>query len=77
MDFQMAPLERAPMYQTDAYPTRYWMAAKNATEFNVVMKELTTTGNALSKFVLTDLAKSLPAAHIGARCNEVADRHPS
>ncbi|TCD65208.1 hypothetical protein EIP91_002994 [Steccherinum ochraceum] len=60
----MAPLERAPMYQADAYPTRYWMAAKNASEFNVVMKELTTTGNALSKFVLTDLAKSLPAANI-------------
>ncbi|KAH8102708.1 GDSL lipase/acylhydrolase, partial [Cristinia sonorae] len=61
----MVPLERAPMYQVDAYPTRYWMAAKNATEFNVVMKELTTAGNALHNFMLADLKKSLPGANIG------------
>lgn len=62
----MVPLERAPMYQVNAYPTRYWMAAKNATEFNVVMKEFTTTGNALHQFMLTDLAKTLPSANLGA-----------
>lgn len=61
----MAPLERAPMYQADAYPSRYWMAAKNATQFNVDMKELTTSGNALVQFMLSSLTKQLPSANIG------------
>jgi hypothetical protein len=61
----MAPLERAPMYLADAYPTRYYTPAKNATEFNTFIKELTTTGNALYRFLFRDLAESLPSANIG------------
>ncbi|KDQ21620.1 carbohydrate esterase family 16 protein [Botryobasidium botryosum FD-172 SS1] len=61
----MVPLQRIPMYARDAYPTRYWKAAKNATEWNTFILELVNSGNALSRYMLTDLAPQLPGAHVG------------
>ncbi|KAG8833908.1 hypothetical protein FRC17_009867 [Serendipita sp. 399] len=60
----MVPLYRIPMYQANAYPTKYWTLAKNATEWNAAMQQLVKGGNALSKLMLADLAPSLPKARI-------------
>lgn len=62
---KMVPLDRAPMYQKNAYPTRYYLPPKNATEFNTFIQELVSSGNMLSRYMLRDLAPELPDAHIG------------
>lgn len=62
----MAPLEHLVSYLPNAYPNRYWTAAHNVTEWNLVMTQYTVAGNMLSKLMLQALAPSLPGAHIGA-----------
>ena len=62
---QMIPLETTPLYSADSYPNRYWTAQRNTTEWNVFVKELTTSGNAIAELMLRALAPTLHGAHIG------------
>ncbi|KAG8766426.1 hypothetical protein FRC19_006730 [Serendipita sp. 401] len=61
----MVPLHKSPMYKKDAYLTRYWTIPNNMTELSIFMESEVTTGNALSKLMLQDLAPSLYGAHLG------------
>ncbi|KAL1727924.1 GDSL lipase/esterase [Schizophyllum commune] len=61
----MIPLELTPMYSANAYPNKFTTAAKNATEWHIMMKELTTAGNKIGELLLRDLAPKLEGAHIG------------
>ena len=61
----MIPLEFTPLYAPNSYPSVYWTAQRNTTEWSVFMNELTTSGNALAKLMLDALAPTLPGAHIG------------
>lgn len=61
----MIPLETAPMYSPNAYPTKFYTAPKNATEWSVLMKELTTAGNKIAELLLKQLAPSLEGASVG------------
>ena len=47
------------------YVQLFATAAKNATEWHIVMKELTTAGNKIGELLLRDLAPKLEGAHIG------------
>ncbi|KAG6895426.1 hypothetical protein C0992_001287 [Termitomyces sp. T32_za158] len=60
----MIPLELTPLYAADSYPNRYWAAERNTTEWNNFMTELTLSGNALTKLLLTALAPTLHDSHI-------------
>ena len=62
----MIPLQKTPLYSPDAYPSRYWTAPRNTTEWSVFMAELVNAGNALSRALLELLAPTLPGAHVGA-----------
>ncbi|RPD58827.1 hypothetical protein L227DRAFT_612586 [Lentinus tigrinus ALCF2SS1-6] len=61
----MVPLETTPLYARDSYPNRYWTAQRNTTEWNVFIKELTASGNAIAELMLQVLAPTLHDAHIG------------
>ncbi|KAG6856479.1 hypothetical protein H0H87_003947 [Tephrocybe sp. NHM501043] len=50
---------------TYSYPDRYWSAERNTTQWSNFMKELSLSGNALTKLMLTVLAPTLHGAHIG------------
>ncbi|KAI4528635.1 hypothetical protein K525DRAFT_230649 [Schizophyllum commune Loenen D] len=60
----MNPLEKTPMYSRNGRPTGTWTAAKNATEWNIFMQELTTAGNKIAELLLRQLALSLDGAHV-------------
>ena len=68
----MVPLETTPLYSANSYPNRYWTAQRNTTEWNVFIKELTTSGNAIAELMLRALAPQLHGAHIGkyTHCTE-------
>lgn len=61
----MIPLQLVPLYAADSWPNRFWTAPRNTTEWSIFMRELTLSGNALSKLMLKDLASKLRGAHIG------------
>ncbi|KAL1662984.1 hypothetical protein GGF50DRAFT_57866 [Schizophyllum commune] len=61
----MIPLELTPMYSANAYPNKFTTAAKNATEWHIMIKELTTAGNKIGELLLRNLAPKLEGAHIG------------
>ena len=61
----MLPLQKIPMYQANAYPNRYWTAARNTTAWNLEMAELTNAGNTMARLMLKDLTPTLPGAHVG------------
>lgn len=61
----MIPLELTPLYAVDSYPNRYWTLQRNTTEWHILIRELTVSGNALAKLMLDALAPTLPGAHIG------------
>ncbi|TFK88878.1 carbohydrate esterase family 16 protein, partial [Polyporus arcularius HHB13444] len=61
----MIPLQTTPLYSADSYPSRYWTAQRNTTEWSVFMTELTTSGNEIAKLMLQALAPTLHGAHIG------------
>lgn len=65
MIFQMIPLHKVVLYSADSYPNTYWTEERNTTEWNVFMRELVNSGNALSKALLQLLAPTLKGAHIG------------
>ena len=67
---QMLPLQKIPMYQANAYPNRYWTAARNTTAWNLEMAELTNAGNTMARLMLKDLTPTLPGAHVG-KLNDV------
>ncbi|TRM56656.1 hypothetical protein BD626DRAFT_618757 [Schizophyllum amplum] len=50
---QMIPLETAPMYSPNAYPTKFYTAPKNATEWSI------------AELLLKQLAPSLEGASVG------------
>ncbi|KAL1747186.1 hypothetical protein HDZ31DRAFT_80656 [Schizophyllum fasciatum] len=60
----MNPLEKTPMYARDGRPTGTWTAAKNATEWNIFIQELTTAGNKLAELMLKQLVPTLEGAHV-------------
>ena len=61
----MIPLETTPLYSASSYPSLYWTAPRNTTEWSVFMRELTTSGNAIAHLELQLLAPTLHGAHIG------------
>ncbi|KAJ3507245.1 hypothetical protein NLJ89_g6414 [Agrocybe chaxingu] len=61
----MVPLETIPLYAPNSYPTRYWTAQRNTTEWSLFMRELVLSGNVLTKIMLQTLAPTLRGAHIG------------
>lgn len=61
----MLPLQNTILYSNYSYPNRYYVAPRNTTEWNVMMTEITNTGNLLSRMMLENLAYQLPGAHIG------------
>ncbi|KAL1747183.1 GDSL lipase/esterase [Schizophyllum fasciatum] len=61
----MIPLETVPTYSPHAYPTKFWTAPRNATEWSVFMRELTTSGNKIAELLLKQLAPGLEDAHLG------------
>ncbi|KAH9926294.1 GDSL lipase/acylhydrolase [Epithele typhae] len=61
----MIPLETTVLYAADSYPNRFWTAERNTTEWSVLMREITTSGNAIAKLMLQALAPTLPGSHIG------------
>ena len=65
MASQMIPLETTPLYAADSFPSRYWTAQRNTTEWSIFMRELTTAGNAIARLQLQLLAPTLHGAHVG------------
>jgi hypothetical protein len=61
----MIPLNQVPIYSLDSHLTKFWPAARNATEWSFRMKELVLSGNMLTKLLLTQMAPTLKGAHIG------------
>lgn len=61
----MIPLEHVVLYRNDTYPNFYWTFAHNATDWSIMMNEMTTAGNELQRLMLQNLAPTLPGAHIG------------
>lgn len=61
----MIPLEHTVLYRNDTYPNFYWTFAHNATDWSIMMNEMTTTGNELARLMLQNLAPTLPGAHVG------------
>lgn len=61
----MVPLQRAPMYQRDAYPTKYWTYAHNTTEYNIFIESLVKSGNQLTALMLPFVAYEFSDARIG------------
>lgn len=62
----MIPLQKTIIYNRNSYPNKYWTAQKNATEWELFITELTTTGNQLAELMLQALPATHPGAHIGA-----------
>ncbi|KAJ7242910.1 GDSL lipase/acylhydrolase [Mycena rebaudengoi] len=60
----MIPLETTILYGADSYPNRYWFLERNTTEWSVTMRELSLSGNKLTKLMLQALAPTLPGSHI-------------
>ncbi|KAL1727935.1 GDSL lipase/esterase [Schizophyllum commune] len=60
----MNPLEKTPMYSRNGKPTGTWTASKNATEWNIMIHELTTAGNKLAELMLQQLVPTLDGAHV-------------
>ncbi|KZV91411.1 carbohydrate esterase family 16 protein [Exidia glandulosa HHB12029] len=60
----MIPLQLTPLYSAGGHLNRYWNLQRNATEWSIMITELTTAGNALSTLMLKDLAHELPEARI-------------
>ncbi|KAK7688808.1 hypothetical protein QCA50_008348 [Cerrena zonata] len=61
----MIPLQKVPMYQPNAYPNRYWTAARNTTAWSLEMAELVNAGNTMARLMLKELTPTLPGAHVG------------
>ncbi|KAG6864112.1 hypothetical protein C0991_012434 [Blastosporella zonata] len=62
---KMIPLQNTILYSADSYPNRYWTAERNTTQWSNFMTEMSLSGNAITKLMLTALAPTLRDAHIG------------
>jgi len=62
----MLTLDRTILYSNYSYPNRYWTAERNTTEWNVFMKEIVETGNALTELMLQAMIPQIPDAHVAA-----------
>ncbi|KAH0826353.1 carbohydrate esterase family 16 protein [Lanmaoa asiatica] len=60
------PLDLTILYSNYSYPSRYWTAQRNTTEWNVYMRELARAGNQITLLELQALAPTLPGAHIAS-----------
>ncbi|KAF9065310.1 GDSL lipase/esterase [Rhodocollybia butyracea] len=61
----MIPLQDTVLYSTDSYLNHYWTEVRNTTDWNVVMSEITKSGNKLQELMLKALVPSLKDAHVG------------
>ncbi|EUC61475.1 GDSL lipase/acylhydrolase family protein [Rhizoctonia solani AG-3 Rhs1AP] len=62
----MIPLHLAPMYAADGYPTKFWNAPHNQTEWSILIAEMVRSGNELWALRTKYAAPSLfPGARIG------------
>ncbi|KIJ69630.1 carbohydrate esterase family 16 protein [Hydnomerulius pinastri MD-312] len=61
----LIPLDKTILYNSNSYPNRYWTAERNSSDWEVLMRELTRSGNAITNLMLEALAPRLPDAHIG------------
>jgi len=62
---QILPLDLTILYSNYSYPNKYWDLGRNATEWNVYMRELVRAGNEITSLMLDALVPTLPDAHIG------------
>lgn len=62
----MIPLNLTPLYSPNSYPSKYWAAPRNTTEWSVFMHELVRAGNAITDLMLQALLPSLDGAHIAS-----------
>ncbi|KAI6135858.1 carbohydrate esterase family 16 protein [Pisolithus thermaeus] len=62
----MIPLNLTPLYSPDSYPSVYWTAPRNRTEWSVFMHELVRAGNAITDLLLQVAAPSFDGAHIAS-----------
>ncbi|KAF9233570.1 carbohydrate esterase family 16 protein [Melanogaster broomeanus] len=60
------PLDLTILYSNYSYPSRYWTAQRNTTEWNVFMKELVRGGNEITQLMLEAIVPILPGAHIAS-----------
>ncbi|KAJ7083595.1 GDSL lipase/esterase [Mycena belliarum] len=60
----MIPLELTILYAADSYPNRYWALERNTTEWSILMRETSRSGNRLTQLMLQALAPALHGAHI-------------
>ncbi|KAF5370382.1 hypothetical protein D9758_006890 [Tetrapyrgos nigripes] len=61
----LLPLQLLPTYAPDAYPSKFWNAERNTTEWHIGIAELVRSGNKLAELMLTQMAANLSDAHIG------------
>ncbi|TFL01910.1 GDSL lipase/esterase [Pterulicium gracile] len=61
----IVPLENNILYSADTYPNFFWTGDHNATHWNLEIRQLAETSNALTSLMLTELAPRLKDAHIG------------
>lgn len=62
----MIPLQDVVLYSNVTYPNKFWTDAHNATDWSIMMTEMTTSGNEIAKLMLQNLALNLHDAHIGS-----------
>ncbi|KAF7321510.1 Carbohydrate esterase family 16 protein [Mycena kentingensis (nom. inval.)] len=60
----MIPLELTILYAADSYPNRYWSFPRNTTEWSILMKEMSRSGNRMTELMLEALTPTLHDAHI-------------
>ncbi|CAE6407904.1 unnamed protein product [Rhizoctonia solani] len=62
----MIPLHLVPMYAANGYPTKFWSAPHNQTEWSILIAEMVRSGNELWALRTKYVAPSLfPGARIG------------
>lgn len=59
------PLEKAPIYDLDPFPSYYWHLERNTTEWHYMIRQLVDSVNELTKVFLENLAPRLSGAHVG------------
>lgn len=62
----MIPLNLTPLYTPNSYPSKYWTAPRNRTEWSVFMHELVRAGNAITDLMLRAAVPSFDGAHIAS-----------
>jgi hypothetical protein len=61
----MIPLEKTIIYSADGYLTGYYPWNHNYTEWHITIRDLTHSGNDMTKLKLQALVPSLSGGHVG------------